>query len=114
VPLTEGPDTAKVMAVVEPIAARHGVTPRRIALARYLHRSPITLPVPGTTSSAHLKDNLATAEAGYTVDDLVEAETSRALRLVPSRGRRPWAVTRAAGSCRRRRQARCSPWELIA
>ncbi|WP_439382080.1 aldo/keto reductase [Amycolatopsis lexingtonensis] len=62
VTLTEGPDTDKVMAVIEPIAARHGVTARQIALAWLLHRSPVMLPIPGTTSVAHLKDNLAAAE----------------------------------------------------
>ncbi|VVJ22614.1 Oxidoreductase [Amycolatopsis camponoti] len=62
VTLTEGPDTDKVMAVIEPIAARHGVTARQIALAWLLHRSPVMLPIPGTTSVAHLQDNLAAAE----------------------------------------------------
>jgi aryl-alcohol dehydrogenase-like predicted oxidoreductase len=62
VTLTEGPDTDKVMAVIEPIAARHGVTARQIALAWLLHRSPVMLPIPGTTSVAHLKDNLAAVE----------------------------------------------------
>ncbi len=59
VSLHEGPDTARVMAVLGPIAARHGATPRQIALAWYLHRSPLTLPIPGTTSIDHLRENLA-------------------------------------------------------
>jgi aryl-alcohol dehydrogenase-like predicted oxidoreductase len=70
VTLTEGPDTDKVMAVIEPIAARHGVTARQIALAWLLHRSPVTLPIPGTTSVTHLKDNLAAAEIQLSDEDV--------------------------------------------
>jgi aryl-alcohol dehydrogenase-like predicted oxidoreductase len=70
VTLTEGPDTAQVMAVVEPMAARHGVTARQLALAWHLHRSPVSLPIPGTTSVAHLKDNLAAAEIELSADEV--------------------------------------------
>lgn len=70
VTLTEGPDTDKVTAVIEPIAARHGVTARQVALAWLLHRSPVTLPIPGTTSVAHLKDNLAAAEIELSGEDV--------------------------------------------
>ncbi|GAA3436909.1 aldo/keto reductase [Kutzneria kofuensis] len=70
VTLTEGPDTDKVMAVIEPIAAEHGVTSRQIALAWLLHRSPVMLPIPGTTSVAHLKDNLAAAEITLSADEV--------------------------------------------
>jgi aryl-alcohol dehydrogenase-like predicted oxidoreductase len=70
VTLTEGPDTDKVTAVIEPIAARHGVTARQIALAWLLHRSPVMLPIPGTTSVAHLKDNLAAAEIELSGEDV--------------------------------------------
>ncbi|MEV4604762.1 aldo/keto reductase [Amycolatopsis sp. NPDC049253] len=69
VTLTEGPDTERVMAVVDPIAAKHGVTARQVALAWLLHRSPVMLPIPGTTSVAHLKDNLAAAEIELSDDD---------------------------------------------
>jgi pyridoxine 4-dehydrogenase len=40
-------------------AARHGATPAQIALAWLLKRSPALLPIPGTASLAHLKENLA-------------------------------------------------------
>jgi pyridoxine 4-dehydrogenase len=45
-------------ALVE-IADRHGATEAQIALAWLLKRSPTTLPIPGTLSVEHLKDNLA-------------------------------------------------------
>jgi len=41
------------------IATRHGVTPRQIALAWLLRRSPVMLPIPGTLSLEHGKENLA-------------------------------------------------------
>jgi aryl-alcohol dehydrogenase-like predicted oxidoreductase len=44
------------------IATRHGATPEQIALAWLLRRSPTTLPIPGTLSLEHLRDNLAAAE----------------------------------------------------
>ena len=44
---------------VEEIAARHGATPVQITLAWLLRRSPAMLPIPGTLSLEHLKENLA-------------------------------------------------------
>jgi pyridoxine 4-dehydrogenase len=41
------------------IAKRHEATPRQIMLAWLLKRSPTTLPIPGTLSLEHLKENLA-------------------------------------------------------
>lgn len=44
------------------IAERHDATPGQIALAWLLKRSPATLPIPGTLSLEHLRENLAAAE----------------------------------------------------
>jgi pyridoxine 4-dehydrogenase len=44
------------------IAERHGATPEQIALAWLLRRSPTMLPIPGTLSLQHLKENLAALE----------------------------------------------------
>jgi aryl-alcohol dehydrogenase-like predicted oxidoreductase len=41
------------------IAARHGATPVQITLAWLLRRSPAMLPIPGTLSLEHLKENVA-------------------------------------------------------
>jgi aryl-alcohol dehydrogenase-like predicted oxidoreductase len=43
---------------VSQIAERHGATPAQIRLAWLLRRSPATLPIPGTLSLEHLKENL--------------------------------------------------------
>lgn len=44
------------------IADRHGASPAQIALAWLLRRSTTTLPIPGTLSLEHLKENLAALE----------------------------------------------------
>jgi pyridoxine 4-dehydrogenase len=44
------------------IADRHGASPVQIALAWLLRRSSTTLPIPGTLSLEHLKENLAALE----------------------------------------------------
>jgi aryl-alcohol dehydrogenase-like predicted oxidoreductase len=44
------------------VAAKLGVTPMQVALAWLLHRSPNILLIPGTSSRAHLRENLAAAE----------------------------------------------------
>ena len=48
------------------IAERHGATPAQIALAWLLMRSPAILPIPGTLSLEHLKENLAALELELT------------------------------------------------
>jgi pyridoxine 4-dehydrogenase len=44
------------------IAERHGASPAQIALAWLVRRSPTTLPIPGTLSLEHLRENLAALE----------------------------------------------------
>jgi aryl-alcohol dehydrogenase-like predicted oxidoreductase len=46
---------------INTIAARHSATPGQIALAWLLMRSPVMLPIPGTSSVAHLEENVAAA-----------------------------------------------------
>jgi pyridoxine 4-dehydrogenase len=43
-------------------AAALGATPLQVALAWLLERSPVMLPIPGTSSVAHLEENVAAAE----------------------------------------------------
>jgi aryl-alcohol dehydrogenase-like predicted oxidoreductase len=56
-----GPNGEPFHAVIDPIAQRHAATPQQIALAWQLHRTSACLPIPGTTSIEHLKENLAAA-----------------------------------------------------
>jgi aryl-alcohol dehydrogenase-like predicted oxidoreductase len=55
---TDGPLAARAAAVLAPIAAAHGATAQQVALAWQLQGSPVALPIPGTTSLAHLRQNL--------------------------------------------------------
>lgn len=59
-PLATG-ELAKPGGPLADAAARHGATPSQLALAWLLHRSPVLLPIPGTSSVAHLEDNVAAA-----------------------------------------------------
>jgi pyridoxine 4-dehydrogenase len=56
---TDGPLAARAAGVLPPIAAAHGASVRQVALAWQLQGSPQALPIPGTTSLAHLHENLA-------------------------------------------------------
>jgi pyridoxine 4-dehydrogenase len=51
---------------LDEIAGRHGATPAQITLAWLLRRSPTILPIPGTLSLEHLKENLAALEIELT------------------------------------------------
>lgn len=57
-PLAAGAHT-KDGGIVHEIARELGVLPSRLALAWLLHRAPNVLPIPGTTSIAHLEQNVA-------------------------------------------------------
>ncbi len=48
------------------IAKRHGATPRQIVLAWLLRRSPVMLPIPGTLSLEHVRENLGALEIELT------------------------------------------------
>jgi aryl-alcohol dehydrogenase-like predicted oxidoreductase len=73
----EGENRDQVKEVIEPIARHHGVTESQIALAWQLHHAAFSLPIPGTTSLAHLKENLAAQEIRLDPDE-VTAITSLA------------------------------------
>ena len=48
--------------ILSEVAARFGATPMQVALAWLLRRAPNILLIPGTSSVAHLRENLASAE----------------------------------------------------
>ena len=52
------------------LAAEHDATPSQLALAWLLRRSPVVLPIPGTSSVAHLEDNVAGASVTLSDDEL--------------------------------------------
>jgi aryl-alcohol dehydrogenase-like predicted oxidoreductase len=60
------------------IAARHEVTTAQVKLAWTMARSPVVLPIPGTSSVAHVEDNTAAA------DLLLDPEDLAALDALPA------------------------------
>jgi aryl-alcohol dehydrogenase-like predicted oxidoreductase len=61
-PLRAGLDSS----VVTEIATNHDATPAQIALAWMLQRSPAMVPIPGTLSPVHLRENLAAVQIELT------------------------------------------------
>jgi pyridoxine 4-dehydrogenase len=56
------------------VAARLGATPMQVALAWLLRRAPNILLIPGTSSVAHLKENLAAAEIALSDEAIKQLE----------------------------------------
>jgi aryl-alcohol dehydrogenase-like predicted oxidoreductase len=60
------------------IAAKYGVSPQQVTLAWLLARSPAMLPIPGTSSLAHLEENVAAAALELTPDEIETLNHSNA------------------------------------
>ena len=68
-PLGSG-DLDEKASVVADIADSHDASRMQVALAWHLQHSPVTLPIPGTSSLAHLEENVAAAALELTDDEL--------------------------------------------
>jgi aryl-alcohol dehydrogenase-like predicted oxidoreductase len=62
--------SAEQLGALDEIAGRYGATRTQVALAWLLGRSPVTLAIPGTSSLAHLEENMAASRIGLTGDDI--------------------------------------------
>jgi len=67
-PLAAGP-LAAPDGPLQRIAAEHHATPSQLALAWLLKRSPVMLPIPGTSKVAHLEENVAAAQIELSDDE---------------------------------------------
>jgi pyridoxine 4-dehydrogenase len=74
---TGGPAKLAADPAVARVAARHGATPSQVALAWLLHRDERILLIPGTSSIAHLEENLAAAGLALDAGDLHALEEVR-------------------------------------
>ncbi len=74
-PLATG-DLAKPGGRLDRVAAAHGATPSQIALAWLLHRSPVMLPIPGTSSIAHFDENQQAAAIVLTAEEYAELDAA--------------------------------------
>ncbi len=63
---------------IDRVAKAHGAQPNQIALAWLLRRSPVIVPIPGTSSVAHLEENVAAANIELTDDDFKTLSVSKA------------------------------------
>jgi aryl-alcohol dehydrogenase-like predicted oxidoreductase len=69
-----GPQKLASDPAISRVAGKHGVTPSQVALAWLLARYDRMLLIPGTTSVAHLEENLAAANVELDEDDLAALE----------------------------------------
>jgi aryl-alcohol dehydrogenase-like predicted oxidoreductase len=53
-------------------AERHGATPAQIAIAWLLARSPVMLPIPGTSSPEHLEENWEARKIALSSEEVAE------------------------------------------
>jgi pyridoxine 4-dehydrogenase len=67
-PLAKG-TLARPGSPLSAIAAIHHATPSQMALAWLLHRSPVMLPIPGTSRVDHLEENVAAASISLSEDE---------------------------------------------
>ena len=61
-------------ATLNEVAGRLGATPMQVALAWLLHRSPNILLIPGTSSVAHLRENMAVDQLTLSTETLAELD----------------------------------------
>jgi pyridoxine 4-dehydrogenase len=61
---------------LEAEAKRHGVSAVQLALAWLLQKSPVMLPIPGTSSLAHLKENIAATKLQLTPEEWKKIEAA--------------------------------------
>jgi aryl-alcohol dehydrogenase-like predicted oxidoreductase len=74
---TGGPAAIAADPHVSHVAARHGVSTSQVALAWLLHRDPHILLIPGTSSVAHLEENLGAATVALDDEDMDTLEHVR-------------------------------------
>ena len=59
---------------LDELAKKHDASPSQLALAWLLHRSPVMLPIPGTSSVEHLEDNMRAADLQLSPEEVAELE----------------------------------------
>jgi len=69
-PVARGSTEKLVSDGLEAVAKQHGVSVFQVALAWLLRKSPVMLPIPGTSSVAHLEDNVGAAGLELSAEDL--------------------------------------------
>src|SRR3954468_13146342 len=73
-PMSPGAPLSTGDAALDRIAARRGATSAQVALAWSLRHSPVIIAIPGTTSIAHLEENVAAASVALTDEDMASLD----------------------------------------
>jgi aryl-alcohol dehydrogenase-like predicted oxidoreductase len=60
------------------LAGRHGVTVPQLCLAWLLHHSAAIIPIPGTSSPEHLRENVGSADLVLSADEIEDIEDAGA------------------------------------
>jgi pyridoxine 4-dehydrogenase len=68
-------DLARPSSALASVAVRHGAMPAQVALTWLLHRSPVMLPIPGTGSPKHLRENVNAALIELSENDLLALDS---------------------------------------
>jgi pyridoxine 4-dehydrogenase len=84
-PLAAGTLT-KHGSILDSVAKKHHATPSQIALAWVLKRSPVMLPIPGTSKVEHLEENVAATDVQLSTDEFAALDQA---------GRSEWILTSA-------------------
>jgi len=61
---------------LDELAKKHDATVSQLSLAWLLHRSPVMLPIPGTSSIEHLEENVKAADVTLSAEEWQELETA--------------------------------------
>ena len=74
-PLAAG-DLTRPGGVLDSVAQAHGATQSQVALAWVLKRSPVMLPIPGTSQVKHLEENVAAAQVVLSDDEFASLDAA--------------------------------------
>jgi pyridoxine 4-dehydrogenase len=74
-PLANG-KLARKGSVLDEIAQAHGAGPSQVALAWLLARSPVMLPIPGTSKVAHLEENVAACDIALSSEEFAALDAA--------------------------------------
>jgi aryl-alcohol dehydrogenase-like predicted oxidoreductase len=72
-PLATG-ELARPGGALDEVASAHGATPAQVAIAWLLGHSPVTLPIPGTSSVEHFEENIAAAQLELSAEEMEALE----------------------------------------
>jgi aryl-alcohol dehydrogenase-like predicted oxidoreductase len=71
-----GPDLGSTFAAFADIAAAHEVSPQQVCLAWMLAKSPVVIPIPGSSRPETIKDSAQAVDLTLTTDELARLDAA--------------------------------------